>query len=137
MIAWMIYGYTIFYSDKNNCDDRSEVMAFLNSIMFVILFVGYFIMFTYLMLLCTLPCLYFMIRDQAESNRLRTGGVGQSQVPMILSSLSRTQYNPQLFQHEKNCIICLVDYEPADMITQLKCDERHYYHTSCIEGWVK
>ena len=75
MIVWLCYGYMIFYSDKNNCDDFPET-AFLNSVMFVILFIGYFLGFMYLMILCTLPCLYMMMREQAETNRIRAGGVG-------------------------------------------------------------
>ena len=33
--------------------------------------------------------------------------------------------------------MCLVDYEETDIVTQLRCDERHYFHTKCIEDWVK
>lgn len=62
MLGWIVYGYNIFYSDKNNCDDIPET-AFLNSVMFVILFIGYFLGFMYLMILCTLPCLYMMMRE--------------------------------------------------------------------------
>ena len=89
MLGWIIYGYDIFYGDKNNCDDIPET-AFLNSIMFVILFIAYFLGFMYLMIACTMPCLYMMMREQAENNRLRAGGVGQAQVPMILASLPKT-----------------------------------------------
>ena len=116
MIGWMYYGYVLFYSEKNDCDNYDDT-AFLNSIMFVILFIGYFLGFVYLMVLLTVPCLYLLIRDQAENNRIRAGGVGQSQVPMILASLPRTQYDPQIFQHENNCIICLVDYKPNCTVT--------------------
>lgn len=42
-----------------------------------------------------------------------------------------------MFQHETSCIICLVDYEPNDMVTQLHCDVRHYFHTKCVEDWIK
>jgi hypothetical protein len=77
MIGWMYYGYNIFYSEKNDCDNYDDT-AFLNSIMFVILFIGYFLGFVYLMVLMTVPCLYLLIRDQAENNRIRAGGVGQS-----------------------------------------------------------
>ena len=24
-----------------------------------------------------------------------------------------------------------------DMVTQLSCDNRHYFHTECIENWIK
>lgn len=136
LIVTMYFGFDYFYSEKNDCDNHDST-ALLNSLMFVILFVGYFFCFMYFMIACTMPCLYCIVRDQAENNRLRAGGVGQSQVPMILASLSRTQYNPDLHNHEKNCIICLVDYEENDVVTQLRCDPRHYFHTSCVEGWVK
>jgi len=89
MAVWLFYGYDMFYSDQNNCDNFDST-AFLNSLMFVILFIGYFLCFVYLMILFTLPCLYMAIREQAESNRVASGGVVQAQVPMILSSLART-----------------------------------------------
>jgi len=62
MIVCLYFGYDMFYSDKNNCDDIPET-AFLNSVMFVILFIGYFMCFVYLMILFTVPCLYMMIRE--------------------------------------------------------------------------
>jgi hypothetical protein len=64
MVGWLIYGYIIFYSDENNCDSKTDT-AFLNSMMFVILFIGYILMFVYLMLICTVPCLYAFVRDSA------------------------------------------------------------------------
>ena len=66
MVGWLIYGYILFYSDDNNCDKNMDT-AFLNSMMFVILFIGYILMFVYLMLLCTVPCLYTFVRDSAAS----------------------------------------------------------------------
>jgi hypothetical protein len=75
MAICLIYGYSLYYSDSNNCDDLAST-AFLSSVMFIILFIGYMLGFVYLMLLCTVPCLYVMIRDQAEQTRLNAGGVG-------------------------------------------------------------
>ena len=31
----------------------------------------------------------------------------------------------------------MIDYEPNDEITPLPCDTRHYFHTKCIENWLK
>lgn len=62
MAIWLYWGYDMFYSEKNNCDNYDST-AFLNSLMFVILFLGYFLCFVYLMILFTLPCLYMAIRD--------------------------------------------------------------------------
>ena len=62
MLICMYYGYDMFYSDKNDCD-LFDSTALLNSIMFVILFIGYFICFMWLMIAMTIPCLYCMVRD--------------------------------------------------------------------------
>lgn len=89
LVYWFYRGFDMFYSDANDCDNYDST-AFFNSIMFVILFIGYMIGFVYLMVFLTLPCLYFMIREQAETTRMNSGGAARSQVPMILASLSRT-----------------------------------------------
>ena len=68
MLVCMYFGYDMFYSDKNDCD-MYDSTALLNSIMFVILFVGYFICFMWIMIAMTIPCLYCMVRDQAENSR--------------------------------------------------------------------
>ena len=62
MFGWLVYGYVLFYSEANNCDKNTDT-AFLNSMMFVILFIGYILMFVYIMLLCTVPCLYTFVRE--------------------------------------------------------------------------
>lgn len=77
MAIWLYYGYDMFYSDLNDCDNIDST-AFLSSVMFVILFLGYFLIFIYLMILFTVPCLYLAIRETAESNRMASGGVGQA-----------------------------------------------------------
>jgi len=47
------------------------------------------------------------------------------------------QYDLNKFDHEKNCVICLGEYDFSDTITQLKCDSRHYFHTECLSTWVR
>lgn len=132
-----MYGYIIFFSEANNCDAVSDT-AFLNSIMFVILFVGYIFIFIYMMLLCTLPCVFMFNPEAREPQNEGTRPTQQpSQIPAILASLSKTHYDPDKFKHESSCIICLVDYQASDIVTQLKCDSRHYFHTACLESWIK
>jgi hypothetical protein len=31
----------------------------------------------------------------------------------------------------------MTPYSKNDIITKLNCNTRHYYHTSCIENWIK
>jgi E3 ubiquitin-protein ligase DOA10 len=37
----------------------------------------------------------------------------------------------------KSCAICLMDYEESDEIAELKCDQRHYFHSACLQDWLK
>ena len=39
-------------------------------------------------------------------------------------------------QEEFLCAICLVEYNEADEIIQLPCDERHFFHSPCIKDWL-
>ena len=29
------------------------------------------------------------------------------------------------------------EYKTDDLITPLTCDEKHYFHTACLESWIK
>lgn len=148
MAGWIVYGFVIFYSDANDCDKYPDT-SFFSSMMFVILFIGYIMIFVYLMMLCTVPCVYMFLRDGATAQRNQMGNAPggnmggnnramvQAQVPGIIASLRRTQYDPDKFQHDADCVICMVPYKAADIVTQLKCDPRHYFHTECLESWIK
>jgi hypothetical protein len=65
LLGWIIYGLMLYYSDKNNCDKIPDTRFYI-SLMFVILFLGYILMFIYLILLCTLPCAYLFLRNDAS-----------------------------------------------------------------------
>lgn len=41
------------------------------------------------------------------------------------------------FEAEEECIICWSQYEEQDDVTKLKCNEKHFFHTACIESWIK
>eukprot|EP00826_Nyctotherus_ovalis_P011895 TRINITY_DN1309_c0_g5_i2.p1 TRINITY_DN1309_c0_g5~~TRINITY_DN1309_c0_g5_i2.p1 ORF type:complete len:227 (-),score=9.61 TRINITY_DN1309_c0_g5_i2:73-753(-) len=34
------------------------------------------------------------------------------------------------------CPICYVEFKPTDRVIPLPCDPRHYFHYSCIAGWL-
>lgn len=58
-------------------------------------------------------------------------------VPEILNSLNRTKY---LGHHDSmglTCAICWSDFKDNEVVTPLSCDNRHLYHTVCIEAWIK
>jgi hypothetical protein len=55
----------------------------------------------------------------------------------VLRSLTKSKFNYQLFRAEEECIICWNKYNESDDIVKLKCNERHFFHSECIEGWIK
>ena len=66
-------------------------------------------------------------------------------IPEILSSLDKTKFkNKQAQAKKKNkgqkdgglwkqCPICWSDFNRNDYVTTLVCDEKHIFHTECIE----
>uniref|UniRef100_A0A7S3FZK8 RING-type domain-containing protein n=1 Tax=Strombidium rassoulzadegani TaxID=1082188 RepID=A0A7S3FZK8_9SPIT len=133
LVAWIIYGYVLYFSPDNDCQSHSDTTFWL-VVMILILFVGLFIMLVFFIILCCGPCLYFYLRDQQDSRR---GALDNSQIPQVISNLSRTQFDPSRFTYENKCSICLCEYEKEDQLTQLKCDVRHYFHSDCIIGWIQ
>ena len=63
-------------------------------------------------------------------------GLEDNEIPQVIEKLNRTPFDPNKFTYENQCKICLMDYEPEDELTQLKCDERHYFHSDCIIRWI-
>lgn len=36
-----------------------------------------------------------------------------------------------------SCAICLMEYNNEDEVAELKCDKKHYFHSDCLEEWLK
>ena len=133
--CWIVYGNHLYYSKANNCmllEDTQLQAEFMSCI----LIVGWLILGMYGIILFTIPCLYMYYRNQMNMN-LAAGELSQSQIATVLGSLSRVTYDANRFQHENQCVICMMDYKEHDTVTQLRCDSRHYFHTECLENWVK
>jgi len=57
-------------------------------------------------------------------------------VPEIISTLNRTKFK----SGEKlatECTICWADFRDNEEVTPLLCDDRHLFHTACIELWIR
>ena len=58
----------------------------------------------------------------------------------ILKSLEKHRFTRELalaLGDDSECVICLGSYQEKDMITKLQCNSKHFFHTSCIESWIK
>jgi hypothetical protein len=61
LILWLIYGNQLYYSKENDCR-ANERTRFIIDFMGCIIFIGYLLIGLYLLLICTVPCLYFYMR---------------------------------------------------------------------------
>lgn len=133
--VWQVYGNVIFY---NQSEDPQVVQCHnkknpgLKWIMLMLILFGYFFFVIYLMVMVLVGGLYFR-RFALRRNQ-------QSRSNQILRTIPRTQFSEELFgalNEENECIICMTPYSSTDTITKLNCNERHYYHTACIENWIR
>ena len=86
--------------------------------------------FGFLVLFC--PCLTWVILKALYEQRERS-----MIKERVIGSLSKIPYDPIKFRHQKNCTICFEDFQQDESITPLSCDIRHYFHTECIQTWMK
>ena len=78
-------------------------------------------------------CPQFM---RAWRNRGRVDAAWVPTNANLVRKMMKKKFDPTAHS-ETECIICMVDYEANDNITPLPCDERHYFHSECIENWLK
>lgn len=38
---------------------------------------------------------------------------------------------------QSSCCICMEDFKETSEISELNCDERHIFHTTCLQEWMK
>ena len=36
-----------------------------------------------------------------------------------------------------SCVICMENYAANDVIAELQCDKRHFFHEACLKDWLK
>lgn len=72
-------------------------------------------------------------------------------VPEIISSLDKSKFKHKQASFKKKkenlnesmsglwrqCPICWSDFMRNDFVTTLHCDEKHIFHTECIEQWIR
>ena len=84
-----------------------------------------------LLILC-LPCVAKQLISLWRDERARAE-MGER----VVQGLAQRTFNPQQFKAQKECAICLTEFTTEDRVTPLSCDIKHYFHSSCIEQWIK
>jgi hypothetical protein len=102
---------------------------------------GYLVFLMYfvigLFVCCFVTCAVFRRRGEGGFN-INNNSVLKS-VPYLnaLSSLKKKNYADLKAKDMDTCVICLMDYGPQDEVSELNCDSRHYFHSACMEDWLK
>jgi E3 ubiquitin-protein ligase DOA10 len=51
--------------------------------------------------------------------------------------MSKMVYDPDTFKQTDQCAICLSEFEESQSVSPLPCNIKHYFHTECLEQWMK
>ena len=58
----------------------------------------------------------------------------------MLRSIQKIRYRTlanDIDNSDEECIICYMEYKDEDVVSKLGCNEKHVFHTSCIEEWIR
>jgi len=64
-------------------------------------------------------------------------------VPMAraaMDKVTKKQFKDYSKEHKEEadkCIICFEEFKDEDNIAELNCDDRHIFHTACIQQWLE
>ena len=140
-LAWFIYGNTFHYTEQTmQCRKLNSSLNSLWILEMIIIATGYLFFFAYGMICCVFSCLCCSILGAAGSNRAQMDQM-VARVPYAnaISSLKRKNFKnvEEKAKNMDDCVICMSAFKDDDQIAELKCDERHYFHSACLEDWLK
>lgn len=141
----VVYAATVLFSDEavscrsNELNDSASYWYFvafccLVGVLYSLLLVG---------ICClTVGCFCFivsMIYHQGQTFRMREA---INRVPLAQAAMARighTQYKEksEKSKQQVSCIICLTNFKEDDQVSELNCDERHIFHTQCLQPWLE
>lgn len=142
----------MYFSQSNNCYYTSDRLVRIFYLVFCTFTVLGYSQFIWCIVLSMMMPLGFFIMHKLVDHRLvqgmrnndifangLMGGIMQAPLPIpeILSQINRTSFKTGKFGLQANCAICWSDFQENEVVTPLICDERHLYHTTCIEAWIR
>ena len=128
--SWVIYGICLYTSDDaKGCSVENRGFVIL-MVMFLVIGVLKFV----LLLAILGIMIYISIANKIKKRKQRNASV------RVLQSISKIRYSSiseNINNTEDECIICYMEYNDEDTVTKLKCNEKHIFHTSCIQEWIR
>ena len=103
-IAWIIYGYMLYFGDDNNCQENPHTAGWL-VFMIILLFIGIIVIILVLIAACLLCCVCCMMKSQeAEAGEKKLGILDR--IPQM-----KMLYDPDKFKNVNTCAICLEKFD--------------------------
>ncbi|KAL4451038.1 hypothetical protein ABPG74_021360 [Tetrahymena malaccensis] len=76
--------------------------------------------------------LYVLMRNRTNSSIPANNEI----IKRLQPQKYKEKINNSEFDTQKECCICLVDYQPDDLIISLPCSKLHHYHYDCVVKWL-
>lgn len=129
LLGWLVYGNVIFFSSEST--DCSKTTPMLTYFMLAVLIIGYVHFLVYVCVIFIVLAVLFL-RYKLKRRKLNNS-------VHILRNLTKTTYGqlPSPKGDDKECIICWAEYAESDEVVKLGCNAKHFFHTACIESWIK
>jgi len=72
--------------------------------------------------------------NQMNREQMRTKRDEERNRKRQLGSIAKTSFSKKQEVNEKQCVICLEEFEEGIELKRLSC--KHHYHSSCIDKWL-
>ena len=126
-LVWMIFGFVVGTRiDNDNCPDSVRSMVLASAVLNLLGGCA-----TVVVVICCFPCAALIancLPGPRGSRPLRP-----EEVPHALTDVEYVR--PEGDEEGDQCVVCMVEYEPGEMIAMLRgC--KHRYHRKCVEPWL-
>lgn len=125
--VWMLMGNFWYYTSRN-CE---EIAPDMYQMAFWLLLLGY-LYYTFPCWFCCLLCLcipFLIIAASKWSHYLQTTAT-ETQINQLIE-------RPLGPEEDHDCPICSSTFATDEKISQMPCDERHFFHKDCIITWLR
>jgi len=131
-VAWFVWAQTMWGSyEKDVCSDGLRGLDMVNFI--AISFYCLMFLILDLILLFYLPCVFDKYREKFAELRED----GKSVTKTFLEAVVHMKMNTIAFEPHSLCAICKSNFNDSDVVTPLPCTVSHYFHESCVKGWLE
>jgi hypothetical protein len=84
-----------------------------------------------IVIICS-PCVAWI-----SIKKCRTERANERNKTAVVDNLAKIKFDPSKFKAQSDCVICLESFNEGEMVTPLPCSIKHYFHSKCIESWMK